>query len=289
MTEGDEEVISWAGKVTHLAQTDEVEFIHKVEVPELPGRAKEKYPWLLQPLNGMVQDQMETQVRNSWTGREGCRIKFRVEERGNVVLAILSAILEQGSDLVVVGQEGYGRDIAVRLARKAPCSVMTIPSGCTVKLERIGVPTDFSNYSSGALDVGLAFAEAGGVKQIDSVHIYNLGRFSHRVALPEDELRDMAEQYAEEKHEEYIARQDLSGIQVNQVNTFHPMVSTGIMQAIKSLESDLVVTGCRGRDTLTAWLLGGNAEQLLKQSPIPVVAAKPKGTGQKLLEALLSD
>ncbi|MEX0332200.1 MAG: universal stress protein [Puniceicoccaceae bacterium] len=286
---GDQEVIAWAGKVSHMAGTDEVEFFHMVEVPEIPERAKEKYPWLTKPLDGMVKEQMEQLVRDNWEGREETTIGYTVRGGGNAVMSILERILEQGSDLVIVGRESYDGDTAVRLARKAPCSVMSIPAGGAMKLERIGVPTDFSGYSEHALDVALAFAEAEGLKEVTSLHIYNLGRFSHRIALPEEELKDMAEEYAEEQQKVFVSNVDLRGLEVQQQNSFHQVISSGILRVSREENWDLLVTGCRGRDTMTSWLLGGNAESLLRDAPIPVVAAKPKGTGQKLLEALLKD
>lgn len=286
---GDLEVMAWAGKVTQLAETHEVEFFHVVEVPEIPESAKEKYPWLTGPLDGMVRDQMEKLVRENWNGNEGTSIVYTVQKGGNAVMSILEHILEQGSDLVIVGRESYDGDTAVRLARKAPCSVMSIPAGSQVKLEKIGVPTDFSGYSEHAMDVALAFAEAEGLKEVVSLHIYNLGRFSHRVALPENELKDMADEFAEEQQNVFLGNIDLRGIAVEQKNSFHQVISTGILRDSREGNWDLLVTGCRGRDTMTSWLLGGNAESLLRDAPIPVVAAKPKGTGQKLLEALLHD
>lgn len=286
---GDQKVIHWAGIVTQLAESAEVEFMHMVEAPEIPQSAKEKYPWLLQPLDGMVQKQMEALVEENWNGHKDTRVNCTVEQHGNFTMSVLTKILNGDTDLVVVGREGFGGDLAVRLARKAPCSVMSIPPDCGEKLERISVPTDFSEYSKEAMDVGIAFGKAAGLSSIDSVHVYNTGKFPHRVTLPEEEINDMALLFAEEQHSQYLDSLDLRGLAVEPCNVFHPLISNGILRAIRDLDSDLVVTGCRGRDTVTSWLLGGNAEYLLKQAPIPVVAAKPKGTGQKLLEALLRE
>ncbi|MEX0322751.1 MAG: universal stress protein [Puniceicoccaceae bacterium] len=289
LLDGDEEVIHYAGMVSRLAESAEVEFVHMVETPEIPGSVKEKYPWLLEPLDDMLLKKMEGLVREKWDGHEKTELKFVVQQRENLVMSILAGILEQDSDLVIVGRESFGGDLAVRLARKASCSVMSVPAGYKEELARIIVPTDFSEYSSQALDVGLAFGEAAGLAFIESVHVYNIGKYSHRITLPQDEIKDMAQMFAEDKHEEYLQTIDHRGVHVKMNNQFHPVMSNGILRAIRDLDSDLVVTGCRGRDTVTSWLLGGNAEYLLKNSQVPVVAVKPKGTGQKLLEALLQE
>lgn len=282
-------MIHYAGMVSRLAKSAEVEFVHMVEAPEIPSSVKDKYPWLMDPLDDMLLKKMERDVRSSWEGHEGTELKFTVQKGENMVMTILSGILEQESDLVIVGRESFSGDLAVRLARKASCSVMSIPAGFKEELGRIIVPTDFSEYSSQALDVGLAFGEAAGLAFIESVHVYNIGKYSHRITLPQEEVKELARMYAEEKHEEYVETVDSRGINVKMTNEFHPVTSNGILRAARDLKGDLIVTGCRGRDTVTSWLLGGNAEYLLKNSVVPVVAVKPKGTGQKLLEALLQE
>ena len=289
MGEDDAGAIAWAGQVTRLAGSTEVLFIHVDQMPDIPNQAKEKYPWLMEPLDEKMREKMEADVRASWNGREETTLRFEVEKIGNEVMAVLGAILTQGTDLVIIGREAFGGDMAVRLARKAPCSVMSVPPNSFGSLRRIAVPTDFSDYSKGAMDVALAFAEAEGLDSVDSIHVYNTGRFSHRVTIPDSELREMAESSAMEQHNAYIEGIDSRGITLNAVNTLHPSVSVGILGTVRGLGSDLLVTGCRGRDTVTAWLLGGNAEYFLRNAPVPVIAVKAKGTGQKLLEALLNE
>ncbi len=55
----------------------------------------------------------------------------------------------------------------------------------------------------------------------------------------------------------------------------------------RELDADLIVTSCRGKNAVSSWLLGSNAESLLERAPVPVIAAKVKGTGRNLLDSLL--
>lgn len=288
LVDADASVIKWAAKISHLARTTEVNFVHAVEVPEIPQHVKEKYPWLLEPLDEAALQRMRSWVNLYWDGHPKTELNYRVTQDISVVLAILRVVVSQESDLVILGRYGQGIDLAVRLARKAPCSIMSVPEDKPVELERILVPTDFSAYSAAALDVGLAFAEAAGHERLDSVHVYDLGLYSHRVMLPEEELAAMAEQFAEEKHRQYLARQDLRGVLVQPREVLHNLVYGGVAECARHLGSDLIVTGCRGRNTMAALLLGSNAEAILRYAPVPVIAAKAKGSGQKLLEALLN-
>ncbi len=285
---GDSIAIKWAAKISHLAESQEVLFCHNLELPELPETALEKYPWLKAPLDSQVSDQMEKLVDAHWNGREEAHLDYLVTSKSSAVFSILEAVLDQETDLVVVSQQSFGRDLPIRLARKAPCSVMALPDQEEIALNHIMVPTDFSTYSEAALDVGLAFAEAEGLAQLDSVHIFNLGNFSHRVTLPEKDLIQMEEDFVEGKHQKYLEQQNLRGLDVRPFEIFHNLIGAGIFMHAREKEADLIVAGCRGRNTVTSLLLGSNAEELLRQARVPVIAAKQKGTGQGLLEAMLN-
>lgn len=287
LVDADASVIKWAAKVSHLARTSEVNFVHAVEVPDIPQHVKEKYPWLLEPLDEAVFQRMRSLVNLYWDGHPKTELNYRVTQDVSVVLAILRVVVSQESDLVILSRYGQGIDLAIRLARKAPCSIMSIPVDHPVKLDRILVPTDFSAYSAAALDVGLAFAEASGHNELDSVHVFDLGLYSHKVMLPEEELKEMAEQFAEEKHRRYLASQDHRGLSMRPHQVLHNLVYGGVGECARACGSDLIVTGCRGRNTVAALLLGSNAEAMLRYASVPVIAAKAKGSGQKLLEALL--
>jgi hypothetical protein len=62
----------------------------------------------------------------------------------------IHAVEEQDSDFVIIGRESFRQDMAIRLTRKAPCSVMIIPPDADVSQNKILAPTDFSTYCSNA-------------------------------------------------------------------------------------------------------------------------------------------
>lgn len=280
--------LSWASKISHLAESHEVLFIHTIDMPEVPQKALEKYPWLAEPIEETVLKKMTDLVAQRWEGRQETEHRFKVLKHSSPLLSILHATLEEDPDLIIIGREAFGRDIAIRLARKAACSVMSVPAGSEAKLQRILVPTDFSECSKAALDVGIAFVEAAGIDTVDSLHVYSLGNFSHRVALPESELKNINEEFAEEKHAAHLQTINSRGVHI-QAHLMHSnLISSAIVEYAISTKTSLIVAGHRGKDTVSALLLGSTIEELLKHSPVAVIAAKQKGTGRKLLEDLLS-
>jgi len=289
LSQGDEPVVRWGAKIAELADTEEVVFIHPMDIGDLPTKAKEKYPWLAEPLGEQALAKMKSVVESAWDGPEDTAIGYRVVDRASQTMAVLEVAVEVEPDLVIIARDDFGHDLAIRLARKAPCSVMVIPGHDEPKLDRIIVPTDFSIHCEQAFDIATAFGEAQGIQCIDSVHVYELHRFSHRVTVPMDELRRLMDEYAQEQHEVFLARVDNKGIPIWPKQVCSPLTPQAICREAEDLGCDLIVVGCRGKDTLTAMLLGSNAEELMRLSPVPLIACKAKGTGMQLLNALLGE
>jgi len=287
LDEWDRGVIRWGSKVTHLAEAARVVFVHPMTVAEIPAEAKEKYPWLREPLDGKILEEMRSKVEKEWEGHADTEVEYRVLDDASEVLAILNLVVNEEADLVVVNRNSFGHDLSIRLARKAPCSVMTVPNNNPVKLEKILVPVDFSDHCRTAVDVSTAFAVAGGIREVESMHVFHTGRYSHRVTLPASELEAMLRESAADEHRTFIDSCDAKGVAIKLEQMCHASVAQAVCREAKRTETDLIVLGCRGKDTMAALLLGSNAEEILRDAPVPVIAAKQKGAGMQLLDALL--
>ena len=283
----DKGAISWAARIAKLANTEHVLFIHTLNAPDFPEQTKEKYPWLLSPLDETIRERMEAEVNAVWEDLPGTKISYEVSKTKSESMGIIEAVVRDDSDLIIIGRGAFGGGMAVKLARKSPCSVMAVPTDRSKKLERILVPTDFSELSRNALDVAVAFAQIEGLTRIDSVHVFNVGSVHHKVTLPEDQQHALAEEFAAELHNDFLKDTDLHGVSVEPHLVIDRSIPIAASRLARELNVDLIVTSCRGKNAVSAWLLGSNAESLLEQAPVPVIAAKVKGTGLSLLESLL--
>ncbi len=283
----DKGAICWASRISELADSEHVLFIHALDAPDFPEATKARYPWLMAPLDESIQEKMNSLVEDYWTGNPSAKLSFEVATAKSDSIAILEAIIRDDSDLVILGRGSFGGGMAVKLARKSPCSVMAIPTDHAKKLNRILVPTDFSDQSRNALDVAVAYAGSEGLTNIDTVHVFNLGTVHHKVSLPEEQQCAMAEQLAYELHEDFLKKSELLGVNVLPHIVFDTSVPMAASRLARELNTDLIVTSCRGKGAVSSWLLGSNAESLLEHAPVPVIAAKVKGTGRNLLESLL--
>jgi len=282
----DRGAISWASRIAGLAGTEHVLFIHALNAPDFPDETMAKYPWLLAPLDETIRQKMEDLVHANWVGNPTTEISFEVAKGKSDSMTILGAVISDDSDLIIVGRGAFGGGMAVKLARKAPCSVMCVTPHPAGRLKRILVPTDFSVLSRNALDVATAFAASEGLTRIDSVHAFNIGSVHHMVTIPMKEQILLAEEFAEELHRDFLQESDLRGVTVEPHLVIDRSVPIAACRLARELDVDLIVTSCRGKNAVSSWLLGSNAESLLEQAPVPVFAAKVKGTGQNLLESL---
>lgn len=283
----DKGAISWAARIAKLASTEHILFIHAQDAPDFPEATKAKYPWLLSPLDETLREKMEAEVSSVWEDLPGTTLSYEITKTKSEPIAILEAIIRDDSDLLIIGRGAFGGGMAVKLARKAPCSVMAVPTTESKKLQRILVPTDFSEPSRYALEVAISFAQSEGPAHIDSLHVFNLGTVSHRVTLPEDQQIRLAEEFAQELHTDFLKETPLHNITVQPHLVIDRSVPIAASRLARELSADLIVISCRGKNAVTSWLLGSNAESLLEQAPVPVIAAKVKGTGRNLLESLL--
>ncbi len=279
--------ICWASRISTLAGSESVLFVHALNAPDFPEKAKAKYPWLMNPLDETVQERMHSLVQDHWSGNPDTEIRYEVATGKSDAIAILEAIIRDDSDLVIVGRGAFGGGMAVKLARKSPCSVMSVTTDHADKLERILVPTDFSELSRNALDVATAYAASEGIARIDGVHVFNLGNVHHKVTIPEAEQCAMAEEFATEQSRDFLEESDLRGVEVKTHIVFDHSVALATSRLARELGCDLIITSCRGKNAVSSWLLGSNTESLLEHAPVPVIAAKVKGTGRNLLDSLL--
>jgi nucleotide-binding universal stress UspA family protein len=97
----------------------------------------------------------------------------------------------------------------------------------------------------------------------------------------------MAEDYANYLAEDFLAGQDLKGIEPKMELVRGNMPGHTVISWAKQNEVDLVVAGCRGKDAFSAALLGSNTEEMLRHTTVPLVAVKEKGTARGLLKSIL--
>jgi nucleotide-binding universal stress UspA family protein len=197
----------------------------------------------------------------------------------------LDSILDAatGADLILIGQDRSDRrrTLVRRLAMKAPCSVWMVPEGWKAAIGRVLAPVDFSERSADTLDLATWLVEATGQDECDALHVY----FNEAPATYE-EFDEVMVDDAAQAFSLFIAPIDLHGVFARPAFEESARVAPAILRFAESKRTGLIVMGTRGRSASAAVLLGSETEQVLTNSPVPVLALKHFGARLRLLRAL---
>ena len=140
-----------------------------------------------------------------------------------------------------------------------------------IALKNILFATDFSAASNAAAPIAIQIARRYGAK-VYGVHV---NRFDDYTAAAPNAWAAIAEA-AERENKEDAGRlnEQLQGIE-HEVVVGEGKTWEVISNLIERKEIDLVVVGTRGRTGLGKALLGSVAEEILRQSPCPVLSVGP--------------
>jgi nucleotide-binding universal stress UspA family protein len=203
---------------------------------------------------------------------------------------------DQEIDLIVMGRH-YGAAseaddealLARRITRKATCSVLVLPEDYQIKGDTLLVPVRDSECSANALDVACGIATATDATVV-TLNVFAVHSGYARVGKTLEEHQALLETAAEHECDLLLKRVDTRGAKVECrcMPDLHGKPVPVILEAVESASADLVVIGARGRTGAAGVLLGTITEQLIRSSPVPLLAVKKKGECLGILRALLT-
>ena len=199
-------------------------------------------------------------------------------------------------DLIVIGRH-YGRIheaddealLARRLTRKATCSVLVLPEEHQSTKGPILVPVRDSECSANALDTACGIGRMTNATVV-ALNVFQVHTGYSRVGTTLEEHQALLETAAEHEHDLLLKRIGCSRaeVQCQCAADLHGKPVPIILEAVTDLAADMVVIGARGRTGAAGVLLGTVTEQLIRESPVPVLAVKKKGECLGILRALLA-
>lgn len=287
LTEADIPTLRLASLVAKLARSKQVTFVYARESIEIPEPLKKEYPWLMAPLEESARLRAEQYMNDFFVAPEGCSSELLLKDEIPSV-ALLELTLTHNIDLVVTGDSDLDRALPIKLARKAPCSVLFVPTETTGDFQRICLGLDLSKYSEYVLDCATAFAAAHDLKELTCVNFFSIPRGFHKTNLPREKFQRELQELSYNQLSDFIRTHDTKGVEAIPQSISSPVPGSTLLTLSEKEKYDLIVVGCRGKDALTATLLGSNAEDVIKGAKTAaVLAVKEKGTGKGFLESLL--
>ncbi|MBV6646759.1 MAG: universal stress protein, partial [Cyclobacteriaceae bacterium] len=229
---------------------------------------------------------------NSMFSCEGVKVHLMIRQ-GQPTKEIMKFAVKQKIDLIVLGRknEKKGGGILInRLARRASCSLLVIPKDIEVKLDKVLVPIDFSNYSKLALEKALDLAEKSeNNPKIIVQNVFQVPSGYHYTGKSFSEFAEVMKGNAEKDYK--LFSQGISAKDVD-METLYTLdkdddIIPHIYKKAKSMKADMIIIGAKGRSATTALFIGSKAERLIQvDTDIPMMVVRPKGKSAGIIEYL---
>ena len=286
----DKTTVQYAGMISRLARSESAVFAHVVKSHDVPERIRREYAGVLEMDVSCLRERTSCVTAECFSCDPRTEVSFELKE-GAPLVEMLRIAQHNETDLVLVGKttEHHGSGmLPEKLARKAPCSVFVIPEHSEPAIRKVLVAIDFSEYSGDTLEVAAAFASAASVPEIICLHVYDdPGRYLQSPEMYE-ELTEIIRQEAQGSYKKLFSTFDLKDCSPRPMCRTSSRPWQAIAEAAEKEHADLIVVGARGRTAPAAFVLGSVTERLIASTTIPLLAVKRKGTGLRLLEALLN-
>lgn len=214
----------------------------------------------------------------------GAKISFEVRQ-GRPAEELHRYVEESAAPLLVIAANDLTKkrlgSIAARCVRSAPCDVMVLRDWQEGNFTKIMVCTDFSETSAKALERAVELAETHQAA-LEIVHVMyppSLDVWGEVLEHPLDSPTSYAEECRERTRramEDFIApqRDALSKVPHTTVVLESASPSSALTHHTVDSGADLVLLGTRGVSRFAGLLLGTNAERLLHDAPVSVLAVR---------------
>ncbi|MCH7401900.1 universal stress protein [Belliella kenyensis] len=289
----DDTLVRFASFVAQVNQTKKIYFTNVIRNMNIPKEVLEEFPNLIQNMVDERKGKMKDLVAKHFGKQDGIEFSFVVKE-GQLSKKILKLAHEKSADMIMVGRKvqlpGTGV-LSQRLARRASCSLLIIPEHAVPKIDKLLVPSDFSDYSKDAMEEAIMIAEKyGGKAKIYCQNVFSIPSGYHFTGKSYEEFASIMEMHAEINYKKFIRKIDVKGINIKPLYTKDedddPVED--ILSKASEINADGIIIGAKGRTAATALFIGSLAERLIQMNDsIPLLVTRPKGKNAGILDYIL--
>ncbi len=292
-SELDDTLVRFASFVAQVNQTKKIYFTNVIRNMNIPKEVLQEFPDLI---NNMVEDRknkMKDLVKKYFKESKDTELSFVVKE-GQLSKKILKLAHEKSADMIILGRKvelsGTGV-LSQRLARRASCSLLIVPENTVPKIDKLLVPSDFSDYSKDAMEEAIMIAEKyGGRAKIFCQNVFSIPSGYHFTGKSYEEFASIMLMHAEINYKKFIRKIDTKGIDITPLYTKDedddPVED--ILAKAQEINADGIIIGAKGRTAATALFIGSLAERLIQMNDkIPLLVTRPKGKNAGILDYIL--
>ena len=293
LSELDKTLVKFASFIAKTNQTEKVYFTNVIRNLNIPKDVLKEFPNLINSMIEERKSEMEKIVVENFDLNSGTTYSLTVKE-GQLSKKILKLAHEKSADMIIVGRKvslvGSGV-VTQRLARRASCSLLIVPESSVPKINRLLVPSDFSDYSKDALEEAILIAEKnGGNVEIICQNVFTVPSGYHFTGKSYEEFTAIMQTHAQINYKKFIRKIDTKGFDITPIYTKdedEDPVEDIIQKAIE-INADGIIIGAKGRTAATALFIGSMAERLIQlNDKFPLLVTRPKGKNAGLLDYIL--
>ncbi len=291
-SELDDTLIEFASFISKVNQTKKVYFVNVIRNLSIPKEVLEEFPNLVDDMISERKKAMKSKVKKRFVGHEKADLNFIVRE-GSLSKKVLKLSEEKSADMIVMGRKVNlpGTGVAsLRLARRASCSLLIVPEGSTPRVNKLLVPSDFSDYSKDALEEAILIAKKYGNTEIICQNVFHVPTGYHFTGKSYEEFQAVMQKNAEANFGKFIKKIDTQGVKISPVYTVDKDEDPvqDIVSLATELQADGIIIGAKGRTAATALFIGSMAERLIQVNDnMPLLVTRPKGKNAGILEYIL--
>jgi nucleotide-binding universal stress UspA family protein len=292
LRELDQTMVEFADFLANAPAVEDIYFVNVIKNLYVPKEVLKEFPDLVENAIKERKEEMEKKVSEFSTGKHHEKFHFNVLN-GKIADSILKFTKEKDIDLIVMGRREKANEsgaLSQRLARRAACSLLIIPEGTSPKMDRILVPSDFSEYSKLALEEAINIAKSNkNSTEITIQNVFTVPTGYHYTGKSFEEFTEVMKENAVKNYKKFIKRFDTKDIKIKAVYSqdTNEDVTTDMIDKAHEIKANAIIIGAKGRTATTAFFLGSIAERLIQlDNDIPLMIVRPKGKNAGFLEFL---
>ena len=296
LTDLDEEVVRYTSIIAEIMDADTIYFVHVAQHLDLPDDLAKEYKSALAPVDETIKHETQATVDKYFQSRDTTAISIDVLE-GKPTETVLKYAKRKEAELIVLGKPNQGRRPSLHLgkiAEHSTCSVLFVPKGADIRIEKIGVAMDFSEHSNRALEQAFRIADEGkqqGVGQVDiyGLHVYRVPHGFSKTGKSYEEFAQIMEKNARKDAAKFFKEHHIKDTmcEMRYKLTKDAAIHDELKAFAEEKNLDMLLIGSQGRTAAASLLLGSVSEEMLHyENHIPLFIVKEKDSNMGFFEAL---
>ncbi len=276
-SEADQSLITYTAHLASYLHPQEIHFVHVKAHFEVPDEMK-KYLSEAEITLESIQAKMEDRVHPFFPEKKIETICEVYEE--NSGFELWQEAHQRNIDLFFVGSKSkdYGKGrLAQKLVRKSTCSVCFVPGGYKLEINKILVPTDFSERSAQAVGTAVLIAKHQADCRMVCLNVFELPHAYYYDGFPRQQYINLMENKSQREYEHFIGNINTQDIPINPVFRLLELsyVAEHIQQEAESQQVELIIMSAEGKSAFSRILLGSETERIVQmEKNIPVLILK---------------